>query len=280
MGASTQRAPSGRVAPYAALAPLYDRLVGESQHPIIAESFERYRRQLGIRFRHVADVGCGTGAFLRHLLRDGVPLIGVDRSPAMLRVAARRLPSDRVLLLQQDARRLRLPAPVDLITCNGDTLNYLTTRRALAQVLRACSANLAPGGHLMGDLLTGRPPARVPRVDVALPGRVSRWRATIDPASRLTVVDVDCAGASGGWARERHVQRWHSVPELVSRLRHAGLELRGWCRLGGAARNRGWIKFVARKRRMRKDAAEPRASPRLAGPPPRSDSIGRRCAVG
>jgi SAM-dependent methyltransferase len=244
--ARVQQVTAARVAPYTALAPLYERLVGESQYPIITGSFERCRRRLGIDFRHAADVGCGTGVFLLHLLRDGVPLIGVDLSPAMLRVAARRLPPGRVLLLQQDARRLRLPAPVDLITCNGDTLNYLTTSRALAQVLRACSENLTPGGHLVGDLLTGRPPARVPKVDIALPGRVSRWRATIDPAARLTVVDVDCAGASG-WARERHVQRWHSVPELIVRLRQAGLGLRASCWLDGDRRARGWLEFVARK---------------------------------
>jgi SAM-dependent methyltransferase len=242
---------AARVEPYAALAPLYDRLVGDSLHPLIIRSFERCRRQLGIDFDRAADVGCGTGVFLRHLLRDGVPLVGVDRSRAMLRIAARTLPPGRVLLLEQDVRSLQLPAPVDLITCNGDTLNYLTTQRALAQALSACSENLTPGGHFVGDLLTGRPPGRVPQLDVTLRGRASRWRASVNPQARLTVVDIDCEGQAGSkrrWSRERHVQKWHSLAELAAQLRHAGLRLRAWCRLDAApASASGWIQVVAHK---------------------------------
>jgi SAM-dependent methyltransferase len=238
------------VPPYAALAVRYDRLVGDDIFPIIQRSFERCVAELGLSFRGAADIGCGTGRFLEYLLRYQVPLIGIDASPAMLRVALRRLPRDRVQLLRQDIRRLRLGEPVDIITCNGDTLNYLTRDRDLADALHACRRNLLPGGHLVGDLLTGRPTARVPALDVALPGHLSHWRGKADPERRLTVVDFRCADSrlrGGGWAHERHLQKWHAIPELRTQLRRAGLRLRAlWPLDAPSEKHRGgWVKFAA-----------------------------------
>ena len=106
--------PAAQVPPYSQLAAAYDRLVGNALSPIVRQSFERALGDFGVTFRSAADIGCGTGAFLAYLLRYQVPLWGVDISPAMLRIAARRLPSSRVRLLRQDIRRLALPRPVEL----------------------------------------------------------------------------------------------------------------------------------------------------------------------
>src|SRR5918996_4775459 len=76
------------VSPYSALAPIYDRLVGNVLFPIIRESFERCVGDYGIRFHSAADIGCGTGAFVQYLRRFRMPLIGVDSAPRMLRIAA------------------------------------------------------------------------------------------------------------------------------------------------------------------------------------------------
>jgi ubiquinone/menaquinone biosynthesis C-methylase UbiE len=95
------------------LAADYDRLVGDALYPTVRASFDACVRTLGLRFGSLADVGCGTGRFLRDMLRYGVPLLGVDRSPQMLRIAARRLRDEGVLLMNQDMRRLRLPRPVE-----------------------------------------------------------------------------------------------------------------------------------------------------------------------
>ena len=240
--------------PYSGLACSYDRLVGDALAPSIRRSFELALRTFRVTFRSVADIGCGTGSFLSYLLRYGVPLWGVDASPSMLRMAAGRLPRAEVHLLRQDIRRLQLPRPVDLIVCNGDTLNYLLTREDLVRVFGRCRENLTPRGHLVGDLLTGIPPASEPgwRLVAAAPGTVSLWRARVDPARRLTRVDLWFRhGRAGGWrwARETHLQRWFSIFELRSALREAGLRLLALWYLdrqegpGGAA----WLKLLARK---------------------------------
>jgi SAM-dependent methyltransferase len=242
------------VPPYSRLAGVYDRLVGDALSPAIRRSFERAIAEFDLTFRSAADIGCGTGAFLAYLLRYQVPLWGVDASPSMLRIAARRLPLERVGLLRQDMRRLALPRPVDLIACNGDTLNYLLTSWDLALALRRCGANLTPGGHLVADLLAGIPDASADRRTLAVrsPGAVSLWRARVDPGRRLTRVDFreGRLGPNGWrWVQETHVQRWHSIADLHAALREAGLGLRALWRLDGVKGpgDGAWIKLLARR---------------------------------
>ena len=101
-----------RVPPYTALAPVYDQMMGEVAAPVIWRAFCESCARFGISFRVAADVGCGTGGFLRRLAAPGRRLYGVDRSIAMLRIAERRLRGSSVRLLCQDMKRLHLPERV------------------------------------------------------------------------------------------------------------------------------------------------------------------------
>lgn len=247
-----------RVPVYGCLAPYYDSLIGDSLYPAIRDSFERCRRKLGLRFKTAADIGCGTGRFLRHLLRYGAQLIGVDASVPILHRAARRLQNRDVLLLSQDMRRLRLPYPVDLITCNGDTLNYLLRRRDLAQAILCCCEYLTPGGYLIGDFLSGVPTAEGDRKHyqcIYLPGLRSWWAWQALPAQRMTRVTIRFSFATAtGWRRalEVHWQRWYQWRELRELLLRAGLsQCQVWAMPvnGGAGPGGGWLKFAARRPR-------------------------------
>ena len=104
-------------------------------------------------------MACGTGLFVCYLRERGVPVVyGVDRSPAMLRVAITRNCGDGARFLRQDFATLQLPQPADRITCTFDSLNYLLTTGELLGALRRFHANLRPGGHLIFDIITDRPP--------------------------------------------------------------------------------------------------------------------------
>jgi hypothetical protein len=48
-----------------------------------------------------------------------------------------------------------LPAPVDLITCVGDSLNYLTNTEDLRRLFALVASHLHSGGMFVLDLLTG-----------------------------------------------------------------------------------------------------------------------------
>jgi SAM-dependent methyltransferase len=256
---------SERVAPYSRLATDYDRLVGDTLYPTVRASFDACVRVLGLRFVSLADVGCGTERFLHHTLRYGVPLIGVDGSPHMLRIAAKRLHGQGVLLIQQDMRRLRLPHPVDLITCNGDTLNYLVTPDDLASTLMQCRKNLRPGGHLIADLLCGHPTDGdriLSDIRDGSAGRVSLWRTRSGKARRMTRVEIafghpDTNGETR-WTREIHVQRWHRPSDLDAAAQQAGLRLVSAEPLV-VERDRpkpaAWIKIVLRRAPPRRRSA-------------------------
>lgn len=74
--------------PYKRVAKIYDR---------IFEPMNSGLRALGVRMfppfeeMTVLDVGCGTGIHLEHYQKAGCNVFGIDQSPAMLRVARRRL---------------------------------------------------------------------------------------------------------------------------------------------------------------------------------------------
>src|ERR1051326_4058162 len=46
----------------------------------------------GLAARLVVDLGCGSGIWARHLTDAGFPVVGVDISPAMIKLARKRVP--------------------------------------------------------------------------------------------------------------------------------------------------------------------------------------------
>jgi SAM-dependent methyltransferase len=219
--------------PYETYASFYDTVQGNAMLPLLRRNFDHLVARYRVPFRSVADVACGTGGFLRHLARLGVTVLGVDRSRAMLRLARRKNPSPRVLLLRQDMRALRLPFAVDLITCNFDSLNYLLSLRDLATALRAFRRNLVDGGHLLFDMVTDAwpEPAGDRVASFRLPRGSSVWRVSWDPRTRLRRVHMknQLASPDGGLRSERevHLERAYPVRDVRRVLGRCGFRSRG-----------------------------------------------------
>lgn len=147
--------PTVHALPYSALARSYDRAIGLPFFRQHRRAFELVVRRYGVGFGSAADLGCGTGLFACYLRRCwGVPVIGVDRAEEMLKVARCNCPDPNVLFMRQDLRDLRLPCPVDLATCNFDTLNHLVGNGDLPRVFARVHASLNPGGHFFFDMVT------------------------------------------------------------------------------------------------------------------------------
>ncbi len=97
-------------APYRRFARVYDALLGDESFSEMRQAFALIQRRHSVRFTSAADIGCGTGTFVDYLCRIGSdPVWGVDLSPQMLEVAARKNSGNRARFLLQDMRRLRLP---------------------------------------------------------------------------------------------------------------------------------------------------------------------------
>jgi SAM-dependent methyltransferase len=242
---------------YRAFAQVYDWAMGDRWFPTIHRSFEWAIRRYGIRFRSLADVGCGTGTFLKNVARPGLVAYGIDRAPAMLRVAADKTRQSGVRFLVQDVTTFTLPMKVDVITCNFDTLNYLLSVADLRGALARCHANLLPDGHLLFDMIVP-PPAHHERKTVIqwfrFPGIVSRWTTSWSTDARRSVVhmEFDLEQPSGETRRvtEVHVQRWYPLRVIASLLHRLGfvlLGVRDMLTLRPIDRTTHWIKFVAGK---------------------------------
>lgn len=176
------------------------------------------------------DVACGTG---RHLewLRSRHPVVGLDASHEMLRIARRRLPGVR--LVRGDMRRFRLHRRFDVVSCLFGAIGHLRTEMEVRDTFASLGRHLHPGGMAIVEPWVDRSDWRSGGLYL---------RAYEGPA--LTVVRLASSSRSG-----RHwVIHWHflvaepgrgvryvqetdrglllSRGRLVELMRQAGLEAR------------------------------------------------------
>jgi len=220
--------------PYHGLAYFYDFILGNSMFPLLRRNFEWLRKRYRIPFNSVADVACGTGSFVRYLTQWNVPVFGIDRSLTMLNIAAQKNANKSVKLFCQDMRQLKLPQPVDLITCNFDSLNYLLTIPDLSKAFHGFYRNLNRDGHLIFDMITSSwkdpGPSQYSRRFIA-PGVESHWFISWDPRTKIrsVVINNDISGSRGICRREQEIHKERSYPinQIIRLLRFCDFAVRG-----------------------------------------------------
>jgi predicted TPR repeat methyltransferase len=220
---------------YDALAPGYDTLTAGHDHAGWTAILERLAKAAGLEGRRLLDVGCGTGNVMLPMLERGYTAAGVDVSPAMLAEADRKT-GGRARLEVADARALPCLGAFDLISCLGDTLNYLQTPAELERAFEGFRRNLAPGGVVVFDLNTLRTFRAlyssllvVPQTDrvVVVEGR---GRADLPSGGAATArIDRLERGDDGWWRRTRteHHHRHHPEDVVRRALARAGLTTHG-----------------------------------------------------
>jgi len=116
----------------------------------------------------VLELGCGTGRLSVPIARAGVPLVGVDRSRAMLARAERKaraiktrrsgLRPGRLTLVRADIRALPFPAACfSLVLAPYGVLQSLIRPRDLSAALASVAQVIAPGGTFALDLVPDVP---------------------------------------------------------------------------------------------------------------------------
>lgn len=254
--------------PRAARRALYGHDLARIQH----EGFADFAREVapglldalhgaGIREGLVVDLGCGDGGWLRELDRAGFRALGVERSPALARIARTRATRARVRVAS--LYEVPLP-PCDAVTALGEVLSYLPASGAggggrrggasasLPRLLRRVAGALRPGGLFAFDLLVasrGRPMA------------YRTWRAGRDWAVLTEVSETPSRGrlerdittflrTGSGYRRrrERHVVRVVARDDVTRWLREAGFRVRASRRYGAFELPPRRLAFLARKR--------------------------------
>lgn len=166
----------------------------------------QYAALTAVQGERVLELGHGTGHLLPRLAARGGPVVGLDRSPAMGRIAARRLRRSGLALPLLRGRAEHLPfadATFDTVvtTFPAPFILQPATLRGVARILRpAGRLVIVPGGSLTGH----SPLHKLIALAFALTGQRTgaavadweSWRAPLAAAGlTLAVQPVELAGS-------------------------------------------------------------------------------------
>jgi trans-aconitate methyltransferase len=93
----------------------------------------------------ILDLGCGTGHLTARIAEAGAHVVGVDRSPEMIRQAKQRYPALRFEVM--DAREIALDGIFDAVFSNA-TLHWI---REPERVVAGIRKSLCPGGRFVAE---------------------------------------------------------------------------------------------------------------------------------
>jgi SAM-dependent methyltransferase len=133
---------------------LYDLASPYSQRTDVDFYIEEAIKSAG----RVLEVACGTGRVLIPTARKGIPITGIDRSPAMLERCYQMVAQEdesvreRVQLEQMDMRNFNLDERFALATIPFRPLQHMITVADQLNTLRNIHRHLQPGGHLVFDV--------------------------------------------------------------------------------------------------------------------------------
>lgn len=201
------------------------------------------------------ELGCGSGAFSRALVRAGYDMTGADLSLPMLNKAARlaREENLRVAFIQADAQKISSPEKFDFILSPNDCYNYIPQKSLPASFKKAAGC-LKKGGLFWFDVSS----AYKLREKIANNMFADdRDEVTYLSFNRLeedrveTDVTLFVRGGDGKFTRcdERHTQYIHEEKDLLAALAYAGftaLSVEG--HLGEGKEGSDRLNFICRKK--------------------------------
>lgn len=108
---------------------------------------EVMRARLALAGRRVADIGCGTGAMVRFMAREGADVVGVDPSAAMLAVARAEAPAGGERYVHGRGEALPLADAALDVVVYFNALHHVAAGEQPAALAEAARV-LVPGGCL------------------------------------------------------------------------------------------------------------------------------------
>jgi SAM-dependent methyltransferase len=204
---------------FATLARYYDRIMAHVDYDRWYLASLALGEMLPAPFRH-ADLACGTGTLVKRLHRAQWDTVGLDLSPAMLRMGRKSGHPWRSIV--GDLRALPFRETFGLITCLFDSINFLLSESDMAAAIQQCGNALRPGGLFYFDYVTEEMVLRhfADQNWTENNGAFStRWENMYDRSSRITETTIRINGGVANIILERI----HSQAAITSALAKAGL---------------------------------------------------------
>jgi SAM-dependent methyltransferase len=168
----------------------------------------------GIHSGRIVEIGCGSGTIARALSDAGYDVLGIDVSPAMIRMARLRAP--RAAFRVAELARVRIPR-CRAIVAIGDVVSYVaagaSTREyetGLLAFLRRARRALGETGLLLFDFIESTRGRTYPRKRLAGSDWGLAVRATAGAGGRRLVREIETyRRISGGVRRDVEIHRLH-----------------------------------------------------------------------
>jgi len=143
--------------PYEVLAKFYDDVVVAFPYKEWADFILELMRLHGIVAERILDIACGTGTLDFILEERGFEVKGIDASPQMIEIAARKgaQRGSNIEFAVGDMCSTYLGERFDLVICTFDSLNYVPPQDLL-KALANVREHLANGGAFIADVCTPR----------------------------------------------------------------------------------------------------------------------------
>jgi SAM-dependent methyltransferase len=187
----------------------------------------RILRERGIRRGLIVDIGCGTAPLAGPLIAAGYEVIGIDRSPAMIRLARARAPAARFRVGSLTTARLpRCDAAIAL----NEVINYVPAGRhsSLRTFFTHVHDALLPGGVFLFDFMASAEGRTYPAKSRAGHDWAIVVRASYDRATSVLTRDITTfrkAGHEYRKAHETHRITIYAAADIRRLLERAGFRV-------------------------------------------------------
>jgi ubiquinone/menaquinone biosynthesis C-methylase UbiE len=126
----------------------YDTVV--SDWPGEIDFYRELAAETHLKNQAVLEVACGTGRVATKLAQDGVDVVGLDLSPAMLSVAQEKSSEiNNIRWVQGDMRSFDLEVTFGLVIIPGHSFQNILTSEDQVKTLISIKKHILPGGTLV-----------------------------------------------------------------------------------------------------------------------------------
>jgi ubiquinone/menaquinone biosynthesis C-methylase UbiE len=224
-------------APYAnEYAELYDMFYRSKPYAAEAAFIHRLLRTYGIlEGARVLELACGTGGHAMKLAKRGYRITATDSSTAMIALARRKSERQRLSIQFEPCDMRKLPAQslkFDAALCLFDSIGYVKTDRAIADVLNNVHRSLRFGGLFALEfwhapaMVNGFDPVRVRRFRSGKTTLLRISETELQPTESLANITYNVYELRDDLSyrhfRERHTNRYFTVTEMERLARKHG----------------------------------------------------------